>query len=94
MVPVENRKANTFTHLVLQHVRPGTIIHTDLWKGYNYLEASRHEHLTVNHSLYFKYPVIGIHTNTIEATWNALKAQIKPRSRTKNDSEDYRFKFI
>lgn len=80
---VEDRSQRSLLKLILEHVRPGSIIHTDMWKGYNGLDrCTRYEHLTVNHSENFKDPHTGVHTNTIEGTWNGLKMQIKPRNRT------------
>uniref|UniRef100_A0A0N5BHB7 DDE_Tnp_IS1595 domain-containing protein n=1 Tax=Strongyloides papillosus TaxID=174720 RepID=A0A0N5BHB7_STREA len=33
-VPVEKRDAETLLNVIKTHVRPGSIIHTDMWKGY------------------------------------------------------------
>jgi hypothetical protein len=34
------------------------------------------EHQTVNHTEHFVDPVTGVHTNTIEGTWNGMKMRI------------------
>ncbi len=70
---VKNRKKKTLINLIKKHVLPGSIIYTNCWKGYIGLEAHGYVHKTVNHSLHFKYPVTGIHTNTIEGNWTAMK---------------------
>lgn len=94
LVEVPNRSADLLTHIILNHVQPGSIICTDLWGGYNRLsETGQYEHLTVNHSENFKDPITGTHTNTIEGSWNALKMQIKPRNRVKG-IEEHLWEFI
>ena len=44
-----------------------------------------YKHMTVNHSKIFKDSVTGVHTNTIEGTWNDLKQSITPRNSNKKD---------
>ena len=80
MVKVEERSADLLTSISSRHVRPGSIIHTDMWKGYSKLNDVGYDHLIINHSQTFKGPVTGVHTNTIEGTWNGLKMQVKPRN--------------
>lgn len=95
LVPVEDRTKDTLKNIISTHVLPGSIIHTDLWKGYSGLnEDGMYEHHTVNHSKYFTDPQTGVHTNTIEGTWNGLKMSIKPRNRTKDFVDDHLWEFI
>lgn len=86
-VPVQDRSAQTLEHLILRHVTPGSIIHTDLWRGYLNLSQLGFQHLTVNHSQCFKNPLTGVHTNTIEGTWNGFKICIRPRNRVRDGIE-------
>lgn len=94
LVEVENRSAETLRNIITTYVRPGSIIYTDMWKGYNGLDNGPYEHATVNHSLHFKDPITGVHTNTIEGTWNGLKMQIKPRNRVKGSIDEHLWEFI
>jgi hypothetical protein len=92
---VENRSKNTLRNLIEKHVAPGSIIRTDLWKGYGFLnESDAFEHETVNHSLHFRDPDTGVHTNTIEGTWRGLKMRIEARSRVKAGMDGRLMEFI
>ena len=81
---VEQRGAGTLLPIILQHVAPGSVIHTDLWRAYAELSDNGYVHRTVNHSMNFRDPQTGTHTNTIEGTWNGIKLNIAPRERGKN----------
>jgi transposase-like protein len=62
---------------MMKHVKRGTRIYTDDWKGYLTL-TERHgfEHESVNHSAK-EYVRGDVHTNTIEAFWANVKRGIK-----------------
>lgn len=93
LAKVPDRSRETLFAVIQRHVSPGSIIHTDMWRGYVGLgEVNGYEHLTVNHSVEFVVPGTSIHTNTIEGTWNGLKMQIKPRNRTQ-DIDDHLCEF-
>jgi hypothetical protein len=96
LIPVEDRSSATISSIVSTHVRPGSVILTDLWKGYACIqkEFDVYDHITVNHSMHFKDPDTGAHTNTIEGTWNGLKMKIKPRNRNKDSIDMHLFEFI
>ena len=94
-VSVPDRTAETLVAVIRQHVLPGTTICTDLWRGYSRLsDINNYEHFTVNHSLHFKDPETGVHTNTIEGTWSAMKAKIAPRNRVSGSVDDHLWEFI
>jgi hypothetical protein len=83
MVRLPDRTAATLIPILAARILPGSTVYSDLWKAYACLSTKTGLiHDTVNHSLNFKDPVTGVHTNTIEATWSAFKRGIKPRRRT------------
>lgn len=95
IVAVQNRSAVTLTSIIQNHVHPGSILYTDLWRGYNTISNDdNYQHETVNHSLSFVNPDNGVHTNTIEGFWNGLKLNIKPRNRVANGIEEHLFETI
>ena len=83
-VSVPDRSARTLLEIIRRHVRPGSIIYTDCWKGYRTEDLADLgcAHLTVNHSYQWVDPRTGAHTNTIEGMWSALKAHTNKRHRT------------
>lgn len=94
-ITVPDRSANTLCSIIDKHVLPGSIIYTDLWRGYSQLSnMNDYTHMTVNHSETFKNPETGAHTNTIEGTWSGLKPTIPMRGRSSNRIEPYLWEFI
>lgn len=77
---VENRGKDVLLAIIKEFVLPGTTIISDCWKSYDCLEDEGYHHLTVNHSLEFKHPETGAHTNTIEGTWSAIKRSLPTRT--------------
>ncbi|KAF0698354.1 zinc finger MYM-type protein 1-like, partial [Aphis craccivora] len=61
---------------------------------YNTLNNEGYVHLTVNHSLHFKDPETGVHSNTIESSWRHAKASISQYCRKKEFYEGYLAKFM
>ena len=95
LVSVHDRSQETLEDVISKHVFPGSIILTDLWKGYSGL--SKHfdyTHNTVNHSRNFIDPITSTHTNTIEGTWAGVKMGIPKRNRVKDEIDDHLFEFI
>ena len=95
LVRVPNRSAATLIDILRQHVLPGTIVYSDMWRGYIHISTELEvAHCTVNHSLYFVDPETNVHTNTIEGTWSTLKSKIPIRHRTQEHSDAHLFEFI
>lgn len=92
---INNRSEKTLLDVISRHVLPGSIIYTDLWKGYYNLKKKMPvRHMTVNHSLNFVDPNTHVHTNTIEGTWNGIKLGVPPRNRSKDSMEGHLLEFI
>lgn len=51
-------------------------------------------HLTVNHSLHFKDPETGVHSNTIESSWRHAKSSMSQYCRKKDFYGGYLAKFM
>jgi hypothetical protein len=93
--PVELRNAETLQDIIVRFVRSGSVIHTDMWKGYSWIHSdSNYEHATVNHSIGFKDYETGVHTNYVEGTNNGLKTRIPVRSRVRGGIEDHLLEFV
>jgi hypothetical protein len=94
-VPLKNRSAETLENIITKHVKEGSIIYTDKWKGYDGLKENLGlEHMTVNHSVCFKEPVTGVCTNKVEGLNNGLKLKVKARNRVRNGIEGHLGEFI
>jgi len=94
-VAVENRSSDTLLAIIRRHVKPGSIIYTDMWKGYSGLDSDgTFQHFTVDHWKNFKDPVTGVNTNAIEGTWNGVKPRIKPRNRVQEGMDEHLWEFI
>ena len=92
---VAERSRETLLEVIARHVRPGSIVLTDLWRGYaelgNILPV---EHRSVNHSRWFVDPIDGTHTNTIEGTWCGIKRKIPIRNRNADTIDKHLLEFI
>ena len=66
----------TLMREILRHIEPGSIIHTDCWKGYSteQLHAAGFQHFTVNQKYNFVDPVSGMfNSRTKTPPWHLGK---------------------
>ncbi|KAL4498467.1 hypothetical protein ABPG72_013273 [Tetrahymena utriculariae] len=86
LIPVEDRNANTLiTHIKEFVSTKSTEIMTDMWRGYNKLQALGYQHQMINHSKNFVQPNLNkvnqqahqIHTQSIESRWSHIKNRLK-----------------
>lgn len=84
----ERRDADTLTDIVARHVIPGSIVHTDSWRGYARLGQSGFDHHQVNHSVEFVAPD-GTHTQRIEAQWRAIRRRFSQGGIRHEDIADH-----
>lgn len=90
---VEQRDSKTIKDIISKHVRPGSTVFTDSWKGYSEIKNLNITHRRVNHTQGF-ISNTGAHTNTIEGTWSGLKRKIQPRFRGHNTINEHLLEFI
>lgn len=88
LVPVDVRNANTLTELIKTYVQKKSILYTDCWKGYSKVKEF-YLHFTVNHSIEFVNNENGVHTNTIEGNWGAIKKTVPNRCKSKTKINPY-----
>ena len=78
---VENRTRPILEALIIEHIAPGSIIHSDSWGSYHNISNlpvnPPYTHQMVNHSVNFVDPVTGTHTQNIESYWNKAKSKLK-----------------
>jgi transposase-like protein len=94
LVVVPCRTKEQLSAFIRRYVHPGSTVYTDCWKGYTGIEAVVDAHCTVNHTRWFKDPETGVHTNTIEGNWAAVKNQIPVRNRTTEGISLYLVRFM
>jgi len=95
LTKVQDRTLQTLEDVISRHVYPGSIIHTDLWRGYIQLSVNLdYTHHTVNHSKHFVDPDTLVHTNSIEGTWAGVKRCVPIRNRTNDEMNEHLFEFI
>ena len=78
---VPDRSGATLLPIILQSIRPQSLIISDEWQGYN--QVRQHfAHETVNHKYHFIDPATGAHTQHVERMWRTAKERNKKQSGT------------
>ena len=94
-IPVPDRSAETLADIIRAHVAPGSVVHTDGWRGYSGIEGTLSlEHRVVNHSLGFVDAETGVHTNFVEGTNFAIKRKVPIRCRVQGEIGGHLSEFI
>ena len=94
LVPVDVRNKVTLESILKQYIDKKSTVISDCWKAYSQLSNIFEEHITVNHSKYFKDPITGAHTNTIEGNWRSVKSQTPITSRCRSRINVYLIKYM
>jgi hypothetical protein len=69
-------------------IKPGTTVVSDMGAAFNHMaDVIGGEHLTVNHSKFYKDPKTGVHSNDLEGCNHLIKAWMNRHGRG-NCSED------
>lgn len=68
---VENTKAATLQGIITANVKPGSVVHSDEWVGYQGLDAM-YDHSVINHGER-EYVRGTVHTNAIENRWSHFR---------------------
>jgi len=81
---VYDRSAPHLSHLIREHVLPGTHIISDGWAAYRDLSTMGYRHSVVIHEENFVAPEDReVHTQRIESTWPSLKRFLRSRGGNK-----------
>ncbi|KFD45212.1 hypothetical protein M513_13911 [Trichuris suis] len=73
VLPVENRLSGTLLLIVKRHVKPGTTVVTDDWRGYRFLTREAYTHMRVNQFRTFVNRAIHAHSQSIESLCSQAK---------------------
>ncbi len=84
IIPVQDRTRNTLLPIIQEYIEDGTTIYSDCWRAYDTLNDEGFVHHSVNHSLHFRDPETGVHTNTVEGMWNLVRRDL-PKFGTKKE---------
>lgn len=80
LLPVIRRSAAVLMTRIRHHVRPGTILASDMWRAYGGIQAlpQRFRHWVINHRYHFVDPANRrIHTQSIESKWQKWRANVR-----------------
>jgi transposase-like protein len=81
-----DRTKETLLNVIQEYIEDRTTIYSDCWKSYDCLQDEGYEHWKVNHSVNYKDPITGVHTNTI-STHHAVMWKIPIEIQDPNKNE-------
>ncbi|KAG0418853.1 hypothetical protein EQH57_0645 [Dictyocoela roeselum] len=94
LTEIKDKKEPTLIPLIMEKIIHGSKIYTDCFSTYNLIDQNIFTHKNVNHSKYFVDSITGVHTQTIEANWSALKRTTHKKARAKGRIEIYLVRFM
>ncbi|MDO9896327.1 IS1595 family transposase [Glaesserella parasuis] len=74
-VVVPNTQSATLLPIILEKVKPDSIVYTDFYRSYDVLDVSEFNHFRINHSTHFAEKQN--HINGIENFWNQAKRHLR-----------------
>ena len=74
---VQRRTKEDLQPLIQEHIRAGSVIHSDDWRAYRGIDQLGFTHRVVIHAHNFVDPNTGVHTNQIEGFWAHAKKTFK-----------------
>jgi transposase len=72
---IEDTKSDTLMPIILDKIKPDSIVYTDCYRSYNALDVSEFKHYRINHSELFANK--HNHINGIENFWNQAKRHLR-----------------
>ena len=76
MRAVQSVKATVLKDFIREHADPGTMVHTDRFLSYAWLDSSEFAHQTVDHRFEYVSRRTGASTNGVENVWSLFKRGI------------------
>lgn len=74
-VIIPDAKSDTLLPIIIEKVKPDSIVYTDTFRSYNALDVSEFKHYRINHSKLFAKK--HNHINGIENFWNQAKRHLR-----------------